>query len=121
VSWPLLLDEMFSPRIAVGLRDRDLDAYGIVERPDLRSLPDPEVLELATAEQRILVTFNIKDFQMLDRQWATTGRRHGGIVFVAHRRFPRQGGSVGQLVTELHALIVKPRPDAPEHGGICFL
>ncbi len=112
---------MFSPRIAVGLRDRGHDVYGIAERPELRSLPDPGVLELATAEQRILVNFNIKDFQMLDRLWATTGRQHGGIVFVAHRRFPRQGGAVGQLVTELHALIIEPRPDALEHGGICFL
>ncbi len=121
MSRPLLLDEMFSPTIAVKLRDRGIDAVAIAERPELRSLPDPEVLELATAEERILVTFNIKDFQMLDRQWATSGRQHGGIVFVAHRRFPRQGGAIGQLVTELYALIIRPRPDALEHGGTCFL
>ncbi len=112
---------MFSPRIATGLRDRGLDAYGIAERTELRSLPDPEVLELAMAEQRILVTLNSRDFQLLDRQWVSAGRQHGGIVFVTHRRFPRDGGAVGHLVSELHTLLTRPRPDAPAPRGICFL
>jgi len=67
------------------------------------------------------VTFNIKDFQALDRLWATAGRTHDGIVFVAHRRFPRQGGAIGQLVTALKQLLMLPHVDAPQSGAICFL
>ncbi|MBA2574656.1 MAG: DUF5615 family PIN-like protein [Nocardioidaceae bacterium] len=117
----LLLDEMMSPRIAEGRRARTIDANGIADRTDLHSLPDADVLELATAEERILVTFNIKDFQALDRLWATAGRTHDGIVFVAHRRFPRQGGAIGQLVTALEQLLMLPHVDAPQSGAICFL
>ena len=126
----LLLDEMVGPQVASGLRSRDIDATGIVERVELRSLSDPvelrslsdlRVLELATKESRMLVTFNVKDFVLLDRAWATTGREHGGIVLVTHRRFPGQAGLVGRLVSALEHLVVTPRSDAPEPGGICFL
>lgn len=121
MSLALLLDEMISPAVAEGLHARDIDAYGIAERSDLRSLSDPDVLDLATSEHRILVTMNIKDFQLLDRQWAVLGRDHGGIVFVTHKRFPRLGGAVGQLVEALDKLVTMPRTDAPGQGAICFL
>lgn len=121
MSRTLLLDEMISPKVAEGLRARGIDSYGIAERGHLHSLPDPDVLELATREQRILVTFNILDYQLLDRQWAAAGREHGGIVYVAHKTFPRLGGAVGQLVDALDDLVTQPRTDAPKPGGICFL
>jgi CheY-like chemotaxis protein len=44
------------------------------EHPDLRALSDQEVLALAASEGRILVTFNVKDFPELLRDWAGTDR-----------------------------------------------
>lgn len=76
----LLLDEMLGAKVAEQLRNRGHDVYGIAENAGLRSMTDAEVLELATIEGRALVTLNIADFQLLDRQWASQGRTHSGRV-----------------------------------------
>lgn len=52
------------------------------ERPDLEGLADPEVLALATAEERILVTRNSRDFAPLLRQWAEAGKSHAGCILI---------------------------------------
>ncbi len=48
----------------------------------LEGLSDPEVLELAAAEGRVLVTANIRDFEPLLREWAGEGRPHAGVILV---------------------------------------
>lgn len=45
-------------------------------------MDDPDVLELATAETRIVVTRNSRDFGPLAREWAELGRPHAGIILV---------------------------------------
>jgi len=52
----------------------------LAERADLEGLADPEVLALAGAEGRILVTGNSRDFAPLLREWAEAGRAHSGCV-----------------------------------------
>jgi len=49
-------------------------------------LSDREQLEFAAAQQRVLVTFNIRDFSRLNTEWAMTGRSHAGIICVTERR-----------------------------------
>src|SRR5215204_1147192 len=50
---------------------------------DVRALDsEPEVLELAVAEGRVLVTANIRDFEPLLREWAGEGRPHAGMMLV---------------------------------------
>ncbi|MDO8306841.1 MAG: DUF5615 family PIN-like protein [Actinomycetota bacterium] len=100
----LLLDEMLSPAIAESLRGQGIDAYGIAERPDLVGSPDPAVLELATREERVLVTCNTRDFAILDRAWMAAGRRHSGIVFVSTASFPQNRGFVGAVAAALAGL-----------------
>lgn len=51
--------------------ERDLDGWG-----------DEELLALATAEQRIMVTFDVKDFPDIARRWAEAGRSHAGLAIV---------------------------------------
>lgn len=58
---------------------------------------------------------------------STAGPAAGGsqviprrIVFVTHRRFPRTGGAIGQLVSALEELVAGRRLDAPEPGAVCF-
>jgi len=47
---------------------------------ELEALSDPQVLELAAVEGRVLVTANIRDFEPLLREWAGEGRPHAGVI-----------------------------------------
>jgi hypothetical protein len=79
----LLLDEHVSARkIGRCLRDAGHDVRALAEEPGLVGLGDPEVLALAAREGRILITFNHRDFAPLLREWAESGRYHGGCVLV---------------------------------------
>jgi predicted nuclease of predicted toxin-antitoxin system len=79
----LLLDANLSGRrIARPLREDGHDVEALSDRPDLEGLADPEVLALAAAEERILVTRNSRDFAPLLREWAEAGRPHAGCVLI---------------------------------------
>ena len=69
----ILLDEMLSQSIAEQLRSRGLDAIALTEVPGLSGIPDDEVLTYATSVNRIVVTRNVRDFVVLDRQWRDAG------------------------------------------------
>ena len=61
----LLIDEDLSPRVAHLLCEQLLiDSISVRDR-GLLSSNDPEVLEYAFQEDRILVTANIRDFEQL--------------------------------------------------------
>ena len=49
---------------------------------ELEGLSDPEVLELAATEGRVLVTANIRDFEPLLREWASESRLHPGVILI---------------------------------------
>ncbi len=99
----LLLDEMIGPRVAHELRERGLDVAAVVERTDLRALPDDAVLEAAREEERVLVTRNIADFARLHQRWLAEGRTHPGLVLVSGQSFPQNRSFVGALVRALAA------------------
>lgn len=99
----LLLDEMLSGTIAQQLRDRGHDARSIVESAGQTGCSDCEVLELATREERIVVTLNVADFVSFNRDWASQGRMHYGIILVSGRRFPQNASFIGGLVIALDA------------------
>jgi predicted nuclease of predicted toxin-antitoxin system len=73
----LLLDENLSPSVAVVLRDEGIDAVHIRDR-GMTSATDGEVLDRAYAEDRILVTANVGDFEAL----AGARELHAGIALV---------------------------------------
>jgi predicted nuclease of predicted toxin-antitoxin system len=74
----LLLDEDLSPTVAQALREVDgLDAVAVRDRGKLAAT-DREVMELAFAESRILVTANVDDFASL----AAARELHPGIVLL---------------------------------------
>lgn len=113
-----LLDEHLSPAIAEQLRARGIDALAVAAQPNLRTLPDPDILEAAAAEKRVLVTRNISDFVHLDALWGSTGCTHPGILCIATRKFPENSGSIGALTT---ALLQWVEPDRDISGTHCFL
>lgn len=79
----LLLDEMYGEAIAEGLRRAGHDAVALLSIEDMRATHD---LEFAAELGRVLVTNNVRDFMLLDRQgesavagtpassWSTRGR-----------------------------------------------
>jgi hypothetical protein len=115
----LLLDEMLGPTLADALREMGLDVYRVVERPDLRGLADELVLDLASREQRVLVTCNVPDFLQLDHQWRADARVHAGVVLVASSAFPQDRSFVGALVRSLEGMVADGL--LPGAGRVVFL
>ena len=62
----LLLDENLSPWVARQLREDGVDAVHVNERK-LTGATDAEVLERSYEEDRVLVTSNVEDFELLCR------------------------------------------------------
>ena len=79
----LLLDANLSPkRIGSSLEKRGHDVLSLASDATLGALDDPEVLELAARQARILVTRNSRDFAPLFREWAGGGRHHAGCILI---------------------------------------
>ncbi|MCP9487067.1 MAG: DUF5615 family PIN-like protein [Gaiellaceae bacterium MAG52_C11] len=104
----LLLDEMYSPALAVELRARGHDVvsahdpgHGLVV-----GASDADVLVAAQSEERALVTENIRDFRPLEIGILADGSHHAGLVYTSYRQFPRGDPStLGRLVRALDALL----------------
>jgi hypothetical protein len=103
----LLLDAHVSGRaIGRGLRESGHDVLALDEHRELEGLDDPAVLELAALEERILVTFNVRDFPDILQQWAGERRSHAGCVIVVGIAQNELGLILRLLTRELTA-----RPD----------
>jgi hypothetical protein len=64
---------------------------------------DEELLALAVEEERVLVTFDVKDFPAIVRRWAEAGRTHAGcaiIVRIDHSEF----GAILDVITRAIAV-----------------
>jgi predicted nuclease of predicted toxin-antitoxin system len=86
-----LLDAHVSgPRIGRRLREAGHDVSALDQEQALEGLDDEEVLALASHEERILVTHNIRDFPEILREWGAAQRTHAGAILVYgvdHREF----------------------------------
>jgi predicted nuclease of predicted toxin-antitoxin system len=108
----LLLDEMYAPAVALELRGRRHDAVSVHDAASRRlaCASDPEVLSAARAEDRALVTENIRDFRPLEADLIARGEHHPGLVYTSNRQFPRgHPATSGQLVRALDALLREDR------------
>lgn len=99
----LLLDEMFTQEIAVQLQRRGHDVTSVQGQEPLMSLIDAALFAVAQTQQRVIVTENVADFLSLDASHRSQGRSHYGIILTTHRKFPRQGAGIGNLVRALEA------------------
>jgi hypothetical protein len=80
----VLLDAHISGhRVGEPLRRAGHDVRAANEEPELGRLGDAELLAVAASEKRILVTFNLRHFVPLLREWAEAGEAHGGCILVA--------------------------------------
>ena len=75
----LYLDRHIMGRLAVDLRGR---GYDVVRTEEARkdTAADEEQLAFATAENRAILTFNIRDFAPLREAWQAAQRPHTGII-----------------------------------------
>ncbi len=79
----LLLDANLSDRRIGGpLRAAGHDVLALAEDATLEGLDDPIVLQLATSQQRVLMTRNSRDFAPLAREWAEAHRSHAGLILI---------------------------------------
>lgn len=103
----LLLDEMFSPVIAAELRSSGHDVVAIKDQAEWQAKSDPEVVALARAERRAIVTNNVRDYRPLHAELvAGDGEGHAGMVFVP-ANMPRTKAATGQLVVALEAKLAE--------------
>lgn len=73
-----MLDEHIWKELTTILKARGYDAVSIVDLD--RSADDEPILELATAQGRAVLTFNVSNFAPLSRLWYEAGKEHAGIV-----------------------------------------
>jgi predicted nuclease of predicted toxin-antitoxin system len=109
----LLLDaNLSSKRVGEPLRRRH-DVRAIADEQELDGLDDELVLELASQEERILVTRNSRDFAPITRSWAEAGREHAGVILIwtlTHRQY-------AEIIRAIETWI-EQMPDASSWRGI---
>ena len=117
----LLLDELFSPRIATELRSRGHDVISALELEILRSERDHVVFEWAQRESRAVVTDNVPDFMRLHGDCLRRGDHHFGLVLSTHKSMPRLRGAIGPFVRALDALLASMPDVNALRDGISWL
>jgi predicted nuclease of predicted toxin-antitoxin system len=119
MSGRLLLDEMFHPKIAAELAVRGHDCRSVVADPALRQRPDSDLVAVAVAEGRTLVTNNVVDFERLRRERIAEGAPVPPLVYTSDSSFPRSRRYVARVVEALDAAL---KTDAAgRHGGVLWL
>jgi predicted nuclease of predicted toxin-antitoxin system len=103
----LLLDEMLSPVIARELRARGHDVQAVAENPDRAALSDPEIMALARAGRRAIVTNNVRDFRPLHTEAVIPGDSgHFGMIFMSGN-YKRTKNDIGRIVSNLEEKLVQ--------------
>jgi predicted nuclease of predicted toxin-antitoxin system len=119
MSARLLLDEMLHPSIAAQLVERGHDCRSVVADAALRQRADADLMALAVAEDRTLVTDNVVDFERLRRDRVAESAPVPPLVHTSDSSFPRNRRYVSQLVEALDAAL---KTDAVgRHGGVLWL
>lgn len=79
----LLLDAHVSgPRLAEPLRRSGHDVLAADEVRELDGRTDEQLLAIAADQDRLMVTFDVKDFPDIARRWAEGQRSHAGCLIV---------------------------------------
>jgi Domain of unknown function (DUF5615) len=103
----LLLDEMLSPAIARELRSRGHDVEPVAGHPDREALSDPDVLALARAEHRAIVTNNLRDFRPLHHEAITPGGAgHFGMISMPSA-YRRTRADTGRIIAALEVILAR--------------
>lgn len=99
-----LLDEQLFPRIAALLRQAGFDVVAVAERDDLAGSSDRAVLDVAAAEERAVITNNVKDFRPLAAERLAQGRSHAGLILLPSKR-TRTRAAVATLASAVEKVL----------------
>lgn len=115
----LLLDEMMSSAIAADLTTRGIDCRAVVADPVLRALSDLEIFQAALAEERIIVTNNVPDFESLRRAHEAAGNKVPSLIYTSDLTFPRTKAYMSRLAAALAAAATGH--ETARCGGVLWL
>lgn len=104
----LLLDEMFAPMLAPRLRAEGFDVVSVAGHATLAAASDKEVMQWAAAQDRRLVTENVKDFQPLIQLASAAGEPTARMLYTSSRRFPRTRRNHSPLLDALRQWLAQP-------------
>jgi predicted nuclease of predicted toxin-antitoxin system len=99
----LLLDEMYSARLAEALRAVDVDTATVVEL-GLAGRSDLDVFAAGVEQDRVVLTENTADFRPISAEHLNTGQHHPGILIAVSSRFSRRPAGIGMLVSAIRAV-----------------
>jgi Domain of unknown function (DUF5615) len=117
----LLLDEMLSPAIARELRARGHDVAAVAGSPEHEALSDADVLALAWAQHRAVVTNNLRDFRPLHHEAITPGGTgHYGMIFIPGS-YRRTKADTGKIIAQLEAILTQHPGDDDLANGEAWL
>jgi hypothetical protein len=104
-----LLDEQLSPQIAAMLRELGHDVVAVGDRAELIGASDRTILDVASGEERAVITNNIKDFRPLGAERIARGRGHGGLVLLPSTRTRTRAAA--ETLTAAIATVLESHPD----------
>lgn len=73
-------EDTTSKRLLQALRDRGEDVLSAAEMSMLAQ-SDEQQLVWALEHQRVIYTFNVRDFYRIHSEWLRSGKSHAGIIF----------------------------------------
>jgi Domain of unknown function (DUF5615) len=108
-----LLDEMWTPTIALELRKRDFDVIAISEPAHAgryAGITDDQVFARAQEDGLTVVTDNIADYEQASRDWESSREAHYGLIYALDPPFNRHCGDgvIGQMVNALAHFLSSP-------------
>jgi hypothetical protein len=115
----LLVDEMFSVVLARRLVYLGLDCRSISDPPNLQSLDDEGVAEAALSEERVLVTDNAFDFEIIRERRLSEGQAMPNLIYASDLRFTRNKRFMAEMAEALFRAATEHRPS--RDGGVCWL
>ncbi|MGH3025281.1 MAG: DUF5615 family PIN-like protein [Gaiellaceae bacterium] len=100
-----LLDEQLSPLIGELLRGRGHDVEPVTERRDLAGRSDQSVLEVASTEDRAVITNNLKDFRPFAAERLAQGQSYAGLILLPSKR-ARTPSATASLVNATERILL---------------
>jgi hypothetical protein len=99
----LLVDEMYPPALADGLRAAGVEAFTVAAL-GMPGSSDAQVFAAAVTGGYTVLTENVGDFTRIAADHSIAGGRHHGLVIALASRFSRRPQGLPSMIAALEAL-----------------
>jgi hypothetical protein len=122
----LLLDEMWTPTIAIELRERAFDVIAVnepVHASRYAGVTDDMVFARAQDDGRTIVTDNVADYERARLDWESRGVAHHGVIYALNPPFNRHRGDsvIGDMVRALQQFLRSRETEAEPFNRALYL